>query len=242
MGKKLIEKQEVITKNPLEEHYKNRYGFTYPPSREAKIKDSIQKLEELVSREKYQARKRVYNERLQEQRTLHRDYELCEILQAEIINIDLRYYRTLELRANYHTKYELDKTWVVSREGVFIGGIESEAFFIRNTFSRDETGFKSLYIGHLPDNVKVKYEEAKKYIDRNRICVASKNSKLFSMRSFKVEPEPPPWVSPLLIAQPSTGNILLLAAWGLEHELPKSLGGLLEEGKVTEIEPEYNTN
>ena len=89
---------------------------------------------------------------------------------------------------------------------------------------------QSIYIGPLPDWVADKYQAAKKLYGDERLSVVSRERTFFDT---KVSPalKVPPQGSPLLImASPQNGDTLyLLAAWGLEYELPERLGGLLKE-------------
>ena len=97
----------------------------------------------------------------------------------------------------------------------------------------------SVYIGNMPQWVWERYKEAEREFGRRALAVISRDKRLFEPASIQS------LVSPLLIAGVPdrlyrresteenqellyTGRIYLIAAWDLEHELPKSLGGLLE--------------
>lgn len=67
----------------------------------------------------------------------------------------------------------------------------------------------------MPLWVNRKYQEAKRFFDTSNLVVISRDKRLFAL-----SPEPVPQLSPLLIGVFPPDEFLLLAAWGLEHELP----------------------
>lgn len=80
-----------------------------------------------------------------------------------------------------------------------------------------------VYTGPLPPWVAEKAKVAANYVDWDRILVVSRDKTLFDVEPVLIQRR-----SPLLVIYWHANRQSLLAAWGLEHELPKSLGGLLE--------------
>lgn len=84
--------------------------------------------------------------------------------------------------------------------------------------------YESMYVGELPKHVIDKYKKATKYFSSKELIIVSKDPRLFNIQEIA------PGISPLLIGMKKhTNKQFLLTAWGLEHELPKSLGGLLND-------------
>lgn len=86
---------------------------------------------------------------------------------------------------------------------------------------------KSLYIGPLPDFARCKYKAAAARFGASRLAVVSRERRFFLID--RQETASFLKLSPLLVGFGDHGEQYLLAAWGLEHELPKSLGGLMDD-------------
>lgn len=83
---------------------------------------------------------------------------------------------------------------------------------------------EGLYTGPLPGWVTDKYIAARDVFGAEHLCVVSRNKEFFKVNVLPRE------ASPMLLGYHATMNkVYLLAAWGLEYELPKSLGGLLDD-------------
>ena len=81
---------------------------------------------------------------------------------------------------------------------------------------------KGVYTGPLPVWVTERYWAARQYFKVEEMIIVSRDKTMFSRT--------PKLGCPLLLAI-RDDICVLIAAWGLEHELPQSLGGLLPDSK-----------
>ena len=181
----------------------------YAQAYEFKVADKqlsdLERLAQMVAEETYPARKAVLARELAARRN-------AEALGVEDISIPIRY-------------NTIDKEYWIGQttSTLYLGGIEQRLLFNRK--HRDDR-CASLYVGPLPAWVRTKYEEAKHYFPTDRLAVVSKHKLFFDIRD-KPYIEPARLLSPLLLAFDKNDKVYLLAAWGLEYELPQSLGGKL---------------
>ena len=125
----------------------------------------------------------------------------------------------------------MDRHWHGGRffyacpQELYVGGLYRRANVCREHHGTyyDLSAEGCVYTGPLPLWVGEKAKMAANYVDSDRILVASKDKTLFDVEPILIQQR-----SPLLIIYWRTNRQSLLAAWGLEHELPRSLGGLLE--------------
>ena len=117
--------------------------------------------------------------------------------------------------------------WDCKQNGLYLGGIEKKVEIrlhwgrdLRQVWVEGKWMHDSVYVGPMPEWVQEKYQRARKVFPKGDLLVASRNEAFFDYQV--VVPG-----SPLLLAMDrKRERQILLAAWGLEYELPKSLGGL----------------
>lgn len=111
---------------------------------------------------------------------------------------------------------------------LYLGGVKHRLTIGTGRPGTYET--KSLYIGDMPQTAMARYCTALRYFADDQLAVVSRDHRLFDLQTHRI-PLPAPSRSPLLIVASPYGpsRFLLLAAWGMEHELPRSLGGVLDE-------------
>lgn len=132
---------------------------------------------------------------------------LCRLLSAEPASI-----ASIKRETNYFKVYD---------PSLYIGGLRTQIIWQCMT-DRRFSYHKSIYTGPLPEWVDAKARLAKKYFRADELVVVSKNPAFFSTEDIVNG-------SPLLLGFYRGEIPLLLAAWGMEYELPKSLGGLLPD-------------
>lgn len=129
------------------------------------------------------------------------------------------------LNRDFWPTWYCKEVWHV-QDGLYIGGVNRPIVTARTTKSVQV----SLYIGPFPNKVAAAYQKARQCFPEDSLTVVSRHKEFFYNATVEVV-RPPSKASPLLIAVPHTGSTIhatyLIAAWGLEYELPKSLGGLL---------------
>lgn len=117
---------------------------------------------------------------------------------------------------------------------LYVGGITERVSWIRwvkENPPRQWVEGNSLYIGDMPKWVVTKVQQAQRFRDALDLVVVSRDPSLFHVTERRLVTG-----SPLLVGYSREHNEkLLLAAWGLEHELPKSLGGLLPDPSGTPV-------
>ena len=171
---------------------------------------SFETIDELKEEIEDLKRNKILKNRRKALQELLARFQMMEELQADLISLPLKW-------NYYHGRFEVPP-------GTYIGGIER---YIESVVIHLPETRRLIYTGVLPIWVRNKYLKARHYFSPSRLIVVSKNPQLFSEAKAIVRN-----LSPLLIAIERRNDDLtqfLLAAWGLENELPKSLGGILEE-------------
>ena len=168
---------------------------------------AVDEIREKYQCEPYKARRKIFKALLEEKEAM---VALC----CDRIQLQMRW-----LGSPYDHLF-------LEEDGLYAGYIHGRLPYVRKINSYGEPQvplYLSIFTGELPPNIIKTYEKAKKYFSKKELIVVSRDPRLFDIREIA------PKVSPLLIAMSKkTNKQYLLAAWGLEHELPKSLGGLLE--------------
>ena len=185
------------------EQYGVKYGFAPPKLRGS---NEIAYLRQRVESERFLERRRIFAGLLSGRLMIER-------LDCNIISLPIR-------------PSKLTESYIVKDARLFIGGIErrltSQYEDAQGYFNR--TRYERIYIGDLPPLVVEKYIQAKQYFPIDKIVVISKDARLFDTTIINV-----PKMSPLLVAFGPDDTQYLLACWGLEHEIEKRYGGLLED-------------
>ena len=210
--------------------YEEAYGFSLPERKVSneKVAD-VELLRSRLDVERYQLRRQVFEKLISTRRTQPLTFsEVTSKLAGELIYLPLHALPSLAPRGG----------WCVL--GLYIGGIEQRIDYLYGSgrpggpkhFQKVE---KSLYVGDLPEWVAERYEEAKKYVKVSDLLVVSRDAALFDVERVTSPRSPLLIVADRKVVLNEDGNPkvqqlhYLIAAWGLEHELPQSLGGLLPE-------------
>ena len=197
----------TIATVPIEQ-YAAAYDFKVS-TREA---SDLEPLAQLVAEETYPARKAVLTRELADRRN-------AKALGLEEISIGVKY-------SEFGSRYLSTTGYEITSNDLYLGGIERRLTYTRIQTPGDWTQHNSIYIGPLPEWVRVKYEEAKRYFPVGRLAVVSRCKEFFDIQT-QSRIDPALRLSPLLLAFDMNDKVYLLAAWGLEYELPASLGGKL---------------
>jgi len=206
MGLKGGIRMELTRGSVTIEQYQNHYGFT-TVSLDGMV-DELEWTKKQFDRERGKKRRQFYQERIKE-------IEIMINLSVEPISLNI------SKAKDPNKDFAISPIFFVP-DDTYIGGLEEELSYKQNNRFQKIDFKDSLYIGQCPDWVWEKYVEGKKVFGIDNIFVLSKNRDLF--RHTMIIPK----ISPLLIGY-MNGVCYLLAAWGLENELPKNLGGVLEE-------------
>ena len=156
-------------------------------------------------------------------RRLVRSCEQITVMDASQISLDVRYGPFI--LEGEQSRFD----WGISRiyPPLFVGGMERR---VTSRIVGADIINRSIYIGPLPDWVADRYQVAKKLYGDGRLAVVSRERTFFDIKAFPALKLPPQGSPLLIMASPQNGDTLyLLAAWGLEYELPERLGGLLKE-------------
>jgi len=190
------------------EQYQKVYGFeslALPPE-----VDELDSLRDLASKETLKARRKSLKASLREQEMMH-------ALQADRISLKFRW---------AWVKNQGEYGYILNERNMYVGRLVHQLTYY--TPSEDTKKYKSTYIGPMPDWVREKHQSAKRYFKDNELFVFSRHKDFFDISEVVV---PLKQASPLLVAmRKDDSKQYLLAAWGLEYELPVSLGGLLPDG------------
>ena len=194
------------------ESYAGHYGFTIVEHE----KPTPDWAKEQLKTERFPQRRRIL-------RRLIHSSEQITVLDASQISLGVHY-------GPFVLKDESSEfDWMISRSdsSLFVGGVERR---VTSRVKGEDIINRSIYIGPLPDWVADKYQVAKKLYGDGRLAVVSRERTFFDIKAFPALKLPPQGSPLLIMASPQNGDTLyLLAAWGLEYELPERLGGLLKE-------------
>lgn len=212
--------------------YQDYYGFT---SVGGKFKTEIdvlaERLEGINSRLRnpaYKFQKGLYKRFAKEtELELKKQRRLQEILNLVCADLII-----LPISQETTTWFGYEATcYTVKVPNLYVGGFMRAILVRGQRFSQDRIStvpewVESIYVGDVPAWVSDKVGKALTFFNPDELLVVSRHRELFSSQIVI------PKTSPLLIAYVPRiypDGQILLAAWGLEHELPKSLGGLLPD-------------
>ena len=199
---KCSQKEKTMQTSMPIEIYQTYYDFTLQEHH-----TTLSALERALQIETIPKRREIINERLTWARRLD---NVCNVLSVGIISLPMNWgnYMDWNTKAIYIHKPQL-----------YVGGLDKRIVVVYPDTQWGETNL-SIYMGDLPHWVFQIYKQAQPLVDE--VIVVSRDARLFNVKAVGYK------ISPLLIGCIGT-EFILLAAWGLEHELPKSLGGLLDD-------------
>ena len=236
--------------------YADHYGFRHIDSSVASLQNRVEveinTFEDMAGREKGGARGRYFAHQLKVRRADLRILSKLIDMAAEPIDLSASVSISLYQNEYTQTRYKLWRVasshqWYVSSlrgRHIFTTDVEDQysrydryesRYSIYPHMSNPINHHTYLYLGDMPQWVLEKHRLAEKIIAPDCLGIITKDISLVGVIGEYDSQIPFRKRCPLLIAYidgfqpiPEMPVFWLLAAWGLEHELPKSLGGLLE--------------